>query len=296
MRQVFCFCSALAFVAALAISAVAAESDKYTLRYKFHPGETIRWEVEHRTNVRTSVSGTTQNAETLSTSIKRWRVTDVEPDGAATFEHSVERVDMRQKLAGCNEVRYNSQTDAKAPAGFEDVAKSVGVPLSTVTMDAKGKVLHRERHVAKQHAPSPNDMAQNESSMTIPLPADAVPVGYTWTFPHDIDVPLESGGVKRIKAVQQFTLEDVKNGVATIRLATEVLTPITNPAIEAQLVQREAAGRVRFDIDAGRIIGQQLDIDKHVVGFRGEASSIHYMNRFSEQLVREEDRTARKPQ
>jgi hypothetical protein len=283
-------------MAALAVWAVAAESEKYTLRYTFHPGETVRWEVEHRTNIRTSVSGTTQNAETLSTSIKQWRVTGVKPDGAATFVHSVERVDMRQKLAGCNEVRYNSQTDAKAPPGFEDAAKSVGVPLSTVTMDAKGKVLHRVRHTAKPQTPAPNDLAQNESSMTIPLPGDAVPIGHTWTFPLDIDVPLESGGVKRIKAIQQFTLEEVKNGVATIRFATEVLTPITNPAIEAQLVQREASGRVRFDIDAGRILGQQMDIDKHVVGFRGEASSIHYMNRFTEQLVREEDRTARKTQ
>lgn len=294
MLRISCFCASLAIVAALAASAVAAESEKYTLRYKFHPGETLRWEVEHRTNVRTSVSGTTQNAETLSISVKRWRVTDVKPDGAVTFEHSVERVDMRQRLAGAAEVRYNSQTDAKPPAGFENVAKSVGVPLSTVTMDSRGKVLHRNRHIGQPT--TANDPSQNESSMTIPLPDEAVPIGHTWSFPHDVDIPLESGGVKRIKAVQQFTLEEVKNGVATIRLATEVLTPITDPAIEAQLVQREAAGRVRFDIDAGRILGQQLDIDKHVVGFRGEASSIHYRNRFTEQLVREEDRTARKPQ
>ena len=114
-----------------------------------------------------------------------------------------------------------------------------------------------------------------------------MPVGHTWSLPQDIDIPLETGGVKRIKAIQQFTLEDVKTGVATIRVSTEILTPITDPAIESQLVQRESAGRVRFDIDAGRILGQQMDIDKHVVGFRGEASSIHYVNRFSEQLLPE---------
>ena len=42
---------------------------------------------------------------------------------------------------------------------------------------------------------------------------------------------------------------------------------------------------MRFDIDEGRILGQQMDIDKHVVGFRGDASSIHYVNRFSERLL-----------
>ena len=174
--------------------------------------------------------------------MKAWRVTDVQPDGTATFEHSVERVDMRQKLTGRDEVRYNSQTDAKPPVGFEDVAQSVGVPLSVVTMDAKGKVLHRDRRrKAATGGRAAQVAAQSEGWMTIPLPDEAVPVGHTWSLPQDIDIPLETGGVKRIKAIQQFTLEDVKTGVATIRVSTEILTPITDPAIESQLVQRESS-------------------------------------------------------
>ena len=284
-------------ILALPVAGAEEPSDekapKYTLRYKFQPGETMRWEVHHRTNVRTTVSGTTQTAETLSISVKRWHVADVRPDGAAVFEHSVERVDMRQKLTGRGEVRYNSKTDEKAPVGFEGVARSVGVPLSVVTMDTQGKVLHRKRRDAKSQA-TVDSMVENENSMTIPLPEEAVAIGHTWSFPLVIDVPLESGGVKRVKAIQQYTLEDVKTGVATIQVSTEVLTPITDPAIESQLVQREVAGRVRFDIDAGRILSQQMDIDKHVVGFRGDASSIHYVNRFSEQFLPEAVKTAGK--
>jgi hypothetical protein len=279
--------AAMLLTLVLIASAVAGEPEKYTLRYKFHPGETIRWEVEHRSNVRTTVSKTTQTAETLSLSVKQWRVTDVRPDGAATFEHSVACVDMRQKLTGRNEVRYNSRTDAKPPVGFEDVARSVGVPLSVVTLNAQGKVLHRDQRTAK---PS----AHTEGWMTIPLPDGPVPIGHAWSLPQNIDIPLETGGVKRIKAIQQFVLEDVQTGVATIRVSTDVLTPITDPAIESQLVQRETAGRVRFDLDAGRILGQQMDIDKHVVGFRGEASSIHYVNRFSERLLNDPVKTAGK--
>ncbi len=59
-------------------------------------------------------------------------------------------------------------------------------------------------------------------------------------------------------------------------------------------MQREAAGRVRFDIDAGRILGQQMDIDKHVVGFRGDASSLHCLTRFTETLLTEEPKTAQR--
>ena len=209
--------------------------ETYTLRYQFHPGETLRWDVEHRTRVRTSVSGTTETVETLSKSLKVWRVKEVKPDGEVTFEHSVEWLQMRQKYADRDEVRYDSRTGAKPPACFAGMDKSVGVPLAVVTMDAKGKVLKRQRNDVRA-------MPHNEGSMTIPLPDEAVPVGYTWSHPDDIDVPLETGGIKKIKAIQQFTLEQVKTGVATIHVSTNIITPVADPAIESKLVQRRATG------------------------------------------------------
>ena len=283
MKNLLCGMAAVLLSMVSVLSAAAGEGQKYTLRYKFHPGETIRWEVEHRLMVRATVSRDTQTTETLSTSVSVWRVGKVQPDGAATFEHRVEWVDMRQKLTGRGEVHFDSRTDKTPPAGFEDAAKSVGIPLSVVKMDVCGKVLKRkDRKKNPQAAPaSPESVASNRNWITIPLPDEPVAVGHTWSLPQDIEVPLPSGAVKKIKAVQQFVLEDVKTGVATIRVSTDILTPITDPAVESQLVEREAAGRVRFDIDAGRILGEQMDIDKHVVGFRGDASSIHYINRFS---------------
>ncbi len=262
----------------------ADNAQKYLLRYKFQPNETVCWDVEHRSKVRATVSRTTQTTETLSKSLKCWRVFDVQPDGTTAFEHRVDWVDMRQKLTGREEVHYDSRKDKKPPIGFETVAKSIGVPLAVVKMDTRGKVLQRERR-GKKPSETQQSLPENESLLTIPLPEKPVAIGETWSLPQDFDIPLPAGTVKKVKAVQQFTLEEVKTGVATIRFATEILTPITDPAVESQLVQRESAGRVRFDIDAGRILSQQIDIDKHVVGFRGEASSIHYVNRFSEHLV-----------
>jgi len=292
MKNLVCGMAAVLLSMGFILPGVAGEGQKYTLRYKFRPGETIRWEVEHRSMVRATVSRNTQTTETLSASVNVWRVGDVQPDGTATFEHRVEWIDMRQKLTGRGEVHYDSRTGTKAPVGFEDAAKAVGVPLSVVKMDVRGKVLHRKDCTKKPQAAAatPESVPSNEGWITIPLPNEPVAVGHTWSLPQDIDVPLPSGAIKKIKAVQQFVLEGVKTGVATIRVSTDILTPITDPAVESQLVQREAAGRVRFDIDAGRILGQQMDIDKHVIGFRGDASSIHYVNRFSERLLPEPGR------
>jgi hypothetical protein len=271
--------SALFFFAVAGVSFGAEE--RYELRYRFHPGETLRWNVEQRTQMRTSVSRSTQDAETASYSVKAWRVKEVKADGTAVFDHSVEWVDMRNKLSGSQEVRYDSRTDKRAPPGYQDVASAVGVPLSTITLDPQGKIVKREKHAVK------GSSSQEGGEITVPLPAEPIPVGHVWTQPCDIDVPLPTGGVKKIKAVQQFKLENVQTGVATIAISTQILTPITDPAIEAQVVQREGEGTVRFDLDAGRVLSQQRDCDKHVIGFRGDASSLHYVTRFSEQFIPE---------
>ena len=165
-RALYCLSAAL-FALALCATPVSSADEpqtapaKYTLRYRFHPGETIRWEVMHRKKVDATVSGITQTTETRSKSVKVWQVEDVKPDGTATFKHLVESVDMWHKLSGCEEVRYNSRTDEKPPPGYEHVAQSVGVPLSVVTMDAKGKILKRKREQVKAGA-------ESEGPMTIP--------------------------------------------------------------------------------------------------------------------------------
>ena len=283
--------AALAVVSAVALSAPAAsalaaekensvslaDSATYDLQYKFKPGETVRWEVVHRAAVDTTIQGTNQTAETRSISIKAWKVTDISDDGHITFVHSVESIDMWQKSQGRQEVRYNSRTDETVPAGYEDVAKAVGVPLTVISIDQRGKVISRE----EKH-PQTNTSA---TPITMPLPPEPVPIGYSWSVPVDVEVILHGGGSKKIATRQQFTLEKVADGVATIEVDMNALAPLHDPAIEAQLVQRLTNGKLKFDIDRGRVVSQQMDTDRRVIGFSGAASSMHYLTRFTEELL-----------
>lgn len=285
---------ALSLSTALAVSAEpeaptpsAPDAAKYTLRYRFQPGEAMRWEVEHRATVRSTISGTTQTADTFSGSVKVWRVKQVSR-GQATIEQSVERVRMKQNFSGRQEVTYDSTKDKQAPPEFEQVAKSVGVPLKRLTIDTRGTVLSR-KDLQRGGAES-----EEVGQVTIPLPEEPIAVGHVWKQPHDLQVPHE-GTIKTIRTTQRFELESVANGVATIRVETLILTPISDPALEAQVVQRQSAGAVRFDIDAGRVISQQMELDKRVVGFSGEASSMHYQTRFTEELQKPAASNARRP-
>jgi hypothetical protein len=267
-----------------------ADATKYTLRYKFQPGETLRWEVVHRSAIRTSVTDSTQVAETVSTSTKAWRVKEVKPDGQATFEHVVESVDMWQQLSGRQPIRYNSKTDKQPPHGFDDVAQSLGKPLSVLTLDSQGKVVKIKRLPVKAAATNSTD-----SKITISLPTEPVPVGHVWTVPQDVDTSLPNGMNRRVKVAQRLSLEEVKTGVATIKVESQILTPIDDPALESQLLPYLSNGIVRFDIDAGRILSQQIDIDRRIVGFRGPSSSLHYVTRFTEQFQAADTKVAQAP-
>jgi len=266
-------------------SPAPAANQKYDLRYKFKPGETMRSEVVQRATVQTTIEGTSQTAETNSKSIKAWKIDKVGADGTVTFVHFVESIDMWQRTQGRQEVRYNSATDKEVPPGYEDAAKAVGVPLTIVTMNDRGKILKRQEKRLQPGSIS--------TQMTMPLPDHPIAVGETWTSPIDIEVSLKDGTPKKIQTRQKFTLERVMDDLATIGVESQIMTPVNDPAIEAQLIQRLSAGTVRFDITAGRVIGQQLDLDRRVIGFSGAASSMHYVTRFTEQLLPGGEQTAR---
>jgi len=165
MRPARCLLVGFFALGLLCVSAAAAESkpggEKYTLRYKFRAGETLRWKVVDRTEMHTTVSSVSQTVETTSASIKAWRVKEVQPDGTATFEHLVESVDMRHQLTGRGEVRYNSQTDERPPPFYEGVAAAVGVPLSIITLDARGRIQKRIQKPIKGAAQSAGDITRS---------------------------------------------------------------------------------------------------------------------------------------
>ncbi len=270
-----------------AVMAPADDAEpRYLLRYKFTQGETIRWQVEHLATVRNTVSGTSQTAETKTKSVKVWEITKVDDQGNATFTHQVSSVDMLQKLTGRQEVRYNSETDKEPPVGFEQVAADIGIPLSVITINSRGETVKREEKRDRPH--------QTASQVTILLPEKEVALGDVWKFPYTEKIAHQDGRVKNIKTQQRFKLKEVSAGIATISVETQVLTPIHDPMIEAQLVQRETKGTVKFDIEKGRIISQRMDLDRRVHGSQGETSLMHYVTRFTEELLREEPKTARR--
>lgn len=268
-----------------------ADSQTFELRYRMSPQEVVRWKVTHLATVATKIRGTEQTEKSRSVSTKVWKVADVDDHGNITFVHFVENVDMWQSVSGRDDIRYNSTTDTVPPPQYEQVAKSLGVPLATITITPHGRIVQRDNA-----QPTFNT---GIGELTVPLPEGPIKIGDQWQIPDELKARMEGGAIKRIQTRQVYRLEKIESGVATISVRTQVITPLNDPKIESQIVERLKNGTVKFDMDAGRLLSKQMDLDKEIVGFQGADSLMQYLARLTEELLTETDsavaNTAAKP-
>lgn len=250
---------------------------KYDLKYKLRRGEVLRYDVSHRASIRSTIEQQTQAAQSRTDSVKAWKVTDVLKNGEIEFQNVVEKVRMVNQLPDKDPVEYDSERDKTPPPGFEDAARAVGVPISSVRVSPRGKIIRRDVKIK-------GASTEEDVPVALRLPEKPVAVGETWDDPFDIVVSTEGGGTKSIQTRRHHELTDVSNGIATVKVTYQVLTPI-DASIECQLVQRLMEGEVKFDIAAGRIVGQQMDIDKRILGFAGPTSSMQYIMKMEEKLM-----------
>jgi hypothetical protein len=222
--------------------------------------------------------------ETASDSVKVWRVEEANRQGQITLVHSVASVRMKHKSSGREEteVELPCPPDKKIPLGYEGIAGDVGVPLTRITMDTRGNIIERVDLRQRKRAST----SGYEGPLTLPLPSHPIAVGETWTNPHVVSAPRKDGTFKQVKVEQRFTLQGVRDQVASIYVECIVLTPIREPEIKVHLVQSKTRGTVRFDLRAGRVIEQDLSLDEEIIGAPlGDASSMHYVMQFTEKYL-----------
>jgi hypothetical protein len=269
------------------LPADGAPKQTYDLRYKAAIGDIFRYEVSHRASIRTTIDDSTQSVQTKTDSVKAWKINDVLPNGDIEFLTMVERVHMVNQLPDREPTDFDSQRDKTPPVGYEDAARSVGVPLSLVRISSNGKILRREVKLKRQNN-------EEDGPIALLLPEEPVALGDTWDEPFDLTVMLKTGGTKLIHTRRHFKLAKVESGIATISIDYQVLSPI-DAHIESQIVQRLLDGEARFDIEAGRIVGQRMEFDKRILGFAGATSSMHYVVRMEEKLVHAPHKIVAKP-
>lgn len=265
-------------------SASTADAEAYSIRYKLRAGETLISTVTHFAETKTRMAEHDEASSSRTSSTKVWEVKSVDAEGNMTFEYRISSVNLAQSVGDGEEIKYDSETDVDVPEIFQQVAQSIAKPLAVVTINPRGQITQRDK---EQNAPT-----LGIGELTIPLPEEDVAIGGQWSVPRDMRVKLESGASKAIKVRELYTLEKVSAGVATIRIETQPLTPVRDPAVESQLIQQLSKGMLKFDLDQGRLISKRLDWSDEVVGFRGPDTSLSYDAEWTEELQVEATRTA----
>ncbi|MFP6650094.1 MAG: hypothetical protein VB817_11560 [Pirellulaceae bacterium] len=257
-----------------------ATDKHYLLQYRFHKGESMKMKVVQLVSMQTRIDGNDQNVQSRSVSTRRWDVKKVDEDGNVTFTHTIMQASMWQKATGKDEIRYDSTKDAKAPETYRAIAEKLGKPISTITMTREGKLLQRKDQARQFDA--------GIDSLAIPLPGTSIRLGFRWYTPEKLRIRTETGTYRTVQLRRQYRLEKVQAGVATISISTQVLTPLDDPKVKSQIVQRLQDGSIRFDIERGRILSRQLDLDQRVIGFHGPTSLMHYLARTREDVVEDD--------
>lgn len=253
----------------LGLSGSAFAADPVTLRYKFTVGQTVHYEVTSDGEITTQVAEASETTKNKSQSKKHFRVISVTPEGEGDLELVIDWVRLEAQFGDEKPVVYQSDDENLRPPQFKGVDAVVGKAQATIRFSSLGKLIKKPGTETK-----PEAGANPVESYLIPLPEKPVAEGETWKERFEVEVLTQDKLPLRVAMLRSFKLAKVAEGKATIDFRTSILTPIEDPALSAQLIQRETAGQVVFDIASGTIEKRTSALDRTVVNPFGPKTSL----------------------
>lgn len=251
----------------------AVQKQRFELRYQFPPDSKFRWNVEHVSTNKTTMAEASEVMSSRSQSTTVWKVIHIDSLGQATLEQTIERANMWQRNGEQEPVSYDSASGATPPKEFQALAHSIGKPLTTLLVDASGKTIAGDSEKSQYRF--------GTGGPFVPFPKEPIAVGDLWYAPDEVVAYNEDKSIKRIKLRMRYELADVKDHRAIIRFSTEILTPIDDPRIRAQISQRITRGEIEFDLARGLMVRKKVNWNEKVQGFHGPNSLLHYLGEYT---------------
>jgi hypothetical protein len=266
------------FLAALLIAFVTAAAQAQTpWTFRWEKGQVITTKVDHVTAVTETIQGKALDITSKLQIVKRWKVLDVDAQGAATLEQSITSLRNEQSRTNGGTLLFDSANPEKSTPELKEMMKFINVPVATIKVDRFGRAIEVKS--------GPGQKYDAEPPFGFVLPGQAVAVGQAWVRPHTITLDPPLGAGEKYKGEQTAKLTKFESGKAIIDVAVTIkdLPEAANDQIP--LLQKQLAGQLIFDAVRGRVDSVRLSVDKTVQNHQGAGSSYRFASTYIEQLV-----------
>ena len=272
---------------------------RYQLAYRFSPGQQVAYESVHTMKLTTQKGQIVETARNEARTSKHFEVVSVAKDGSALLELTIDHVRMSARFGDAPPVAFDSSKPDDVPPAYRGVMKSVGRPLARARFAADGRLLDSESLLPGEverevSGPPPGRESSDDDpnkNFLVQFPKEPQAVGATWTDSLLVPVFVTRTLTRDVKILRRYRLESVDDGVARISVQSAVVTELRDPAVSAQLIQREPAGTIDFDLERGLIVSRTTTIDKTVLAPFGGDTLMHAESQLTERLI-ESDRVA----
>lgn len=266
--------------------AQGADSPKYKLAYKFTPGQEVWFVSTYRGKMDVRKEQVKQSDKITTKLWKHFTVTDVTEEGTSTLELKLDKAHMTAQFGDAEPTVFKSDDENFHPPKFRDTLSQIGKVTARVDYSRSGKLLKVVDSTGKQNVAPENAPPRDHQGFMVPLPETSVAIGEKWKDPFQHVVSLKRPLTRNIDMQRIYTLKSVQGNLAEISFNTVVLTPVHDPKVLAQLMQKQTEGTITFDIEQGLIIEKSIQVNKTVINPFGAGSSMQAVSTFTETLQR----------
>jgi hypothetical protein len=252
-------------------------------RFRWQAGQVLTYRVEQQTRSFEVEGNGKIETRTRVNLVKRWRVLAVDKDGVATLQHSLVSLRMETTAPSGEKLLFDSANPDKSdPQLREQMTPYVGVPLSTLNVDAQGRLVAVKE---SKFGPASRYEAELPFLMTLPEGGRATTPGQSWQRNYQITLEPPQGTGEKYSAMQTYTCKRVEGTGVVLGVRTEMKTQPEALADRTPLLRFQPEGEVVFDLRSGRLHSALLRVKKELKGHQGEGSSYLFESTYSEQYV-----------
>jgi hypothetical protein len=255
-----------------AAGAGAAEA----LRWKFQPGQTLRFAIETKMAMTARSTGTERKSTQTQTTEMSWKVQAVDASGEAEITQRIDRIRLRLEAAPYQPLDYDTATAKGDPAGFEPITRQVKTVVGaefTFKLKPNGEIsdvklapetLKKLRESATAGSPDAefNEKAVKDSllvQLSPPTLSDGpIQPGQSWS-PKPTRMPLPFATMVVEKTFTYQGADPKAPNLMLVGIDTTVkIEPVEGGDVKVTIRKQEGKGTMTFDGQAGHLVNLRL--------------------------------------